>query len=96
MGDIAWFERRPGEHGGPTSVAPLADDPTTLVVGDLRDPDWLRLPPEAGGRDARVVATIRRACPACGGEDRRTWETDCGTRVAECPSCGFVCYRVGS
>jgi len=46
----------------------LHKDPGEL--GELGDPDWVRLPPELGGGQVRVTASAIRPCPKCGAQGR--------------------------
>jgi hypothetical protein len=83
-----WFNRRPGD------VAAIGrDDPTMLLLGgDV--PDWVKVPPEAGGGTAKVLASFKAPCPMCKeGGDVRHLKLEGNLGVAECTEHGFVWYR---
>ncbi len=88
---IAWFEKRIGE---PIMVG--TEDPTMLLLGDSI-PDWVRLPPDLGGRRVRVEAVGVDTCPRGEHDVRHLRLSDCGISVAECPEHGgYLWYRTGT
>jgi len=84
---VAWFDKRPGED-----VAAGTEDPTMILVG-AGVPDWVRLPPELGGHQAKVVEATIEPCPR-GDHDVRHLKLNNGICVAECSAHGgFLWYR---
>lgn len=93
---IKWFERKPGD--GPAYLDGIQEGygPNSLderefvgavIIADR--PDWVRLPPELGGEQARVLADIQRACPCGAGHISRCFVLDAvrgdkHVAVAEC------------
>jgi len=83
-----WFNREAG-----STVAQGTDEPETLLVGDGA-PDWVRLPPELGGGQERVLGSHPAPCPMCKGDAPvRHLELAGDLGVAECVKHGFVWYR---
>lgn len=79
-----WFTKTPGN--------PVEEDGMVLV--NTAPPDWVRLPPDLGGRQVRVVGSYQAPCPKCqAAADVPHLETEGGICVAECEACGFVWYR---
>ena len=86
-----WFDR---EAGSP--VAQSQTDPSMLLVSGGREkPDWIGIPDEIGGGRVRCAAMEIRPC-ICG-EDHVVPHfvlEGKDLRVAECPSGGFLWYRL--
>jgi len=81
-----WLDKFPGQ-------LPMREDldgSCALLIGT---PDYIRLPPELGGRSEDVLGVRGDLCPKCGCAPAMHYrlETLC---VAECDDkCGFVWYR---
>lgn len=83
----AWFNRLPGE--GPGIVAPLPEEPEALLLAS--QPDWIRLPPELGGRQERVQEVFLSDLL---GDGQKIIHYRLETvSVAEHPTKGFLWYR---
>lgn len=82
-----WFDRKPGEGGALSTT-----EPGVLLVGNPR-PDWVRLPPELGGVEVRVLDSKPGLCPVCLNHDCQHLQLDAEVNVAECPARGFLWYR---
>ena len=88
MRNIVWGTRHPD---GSTAM----HDPALIVVGET-PPDFVRLPPELGGAEVKVLKTVDAPCPKCA-----TPAPICPTLVlannmlvtASCPTHQFVWYR---
>lgn len=100
--DVAWFDRTPGEFPSGTVRAAVVETESgpAVLVGDLSRIDWVRLPPELGGGEARVLGSFRGRCPKHEldrwGEEGSTLIRDVGKYlVAECATCGFVVFSFG-
>jgi len=78
-----WFEKKPG---GP--MAGELDGGYAVVIGE---PDWVRLPPELGGAQERVLAIKRAECPKCRERIAKHYALET-VFVAECNDCGFIFY----
>jgi hypothetical protein len=94
-----WFYKRPGE-----TVLLSQDEPALVLMGKGALPDWVRLHPELGGSQARVMGSMPAPCPMCFNEDPeaetvvRHMKTDAIIEgkevcVAECDAHGFVWYK---
>jgi len=82
------FQRKAG-----SSVAQGIDDPSMLLLDDGL-PEWVRLPAELGGTQAKVLGAHAAPCPMCGtGPNVRHLELPDSLGVAECPRHGFAWYR---
>jgi hypothetical protein len=105
MADVFWHERKPGWHSMPISaVQGLGEDDAILLMGDIRIPDWVRIPsdsPIGAGEERRVIAYGYHGCPK---HEPETWresgrvlhlQVEGGLFVAECVSCGFVVFSLG-
>ena len=84
---VRWYDRRPG-----AVVAPSTTDPTEVLVGRPR-PDWVRLPPELGGGQARVLGATVEGCPLCKNHQCQHYALADGIGVAECPDHGFIWFK---
>lgn len=82
-----WFNRAPG------GASVSEDDPSMLLVGD-QTPDWVRLPPELGSAQLRVLGAFFDPCPRCKGAPVKHLACEQRYGVAECSTCSFVWYRV--
>lgn len=90
---IHWFDKRPCQRvlESAEHPDPRLDDPCVLVMGDGAAPDLVRLPPELGGRELRVVDRGVAPCPKCGARPAHYLQLEDSYIVSECPSgCGFV------
>lgn len=76
-----WFDRQAGE---PTAQS--QDDPAMFLMGSMV-PDHVRLPPQYGRTQHRVVDVYRSPCPCGASHEAITLELE-GTliRVSECPA----------
>ncbi len=95
MGDVVWFTRRAGEFVREVDVAVVDGEEGVLLMGDLRCPDWVQMPPELGGGQVRVEAVGRAPCICCEPPklDRVHYRLANGYRVVECPGVGFSIYE---
>lgn len=83
-----WFDRKIESPG----VAQGQEDPSMLLIGDTT-PDWVRLPPQLGGKEVRVLETFTMACPGnCGGK-HKTHRLEDNYGVSECPTKGFLWFK---
>lgn len=83
-----WFSRT---AGNPAALGET--DPNSVLIGHSK-PDWVRLPPELGGRQVQCMSQEAADCPQC--QKKRPVRTLVlveNLRVAECDPCGFVFYR---
>lgn len=87
MSSTAWFKKVPNAN-----VLPSTEDETMALVGPVV-PDWVRLPPELGGREVRVRDAFTAPCPLCKGGEVTHFTLEGNLGVAECGSHGFVWYR---
>lgn len=88
MGNTEWFDRKPGE-----SASQSTSDPHMVLIGSDSAPDWVRLPPELGGRQVKVTGGFGAKCPKCRGPECQHLVLDADVCVAECGAgCGFVWY----
>lgn len=87
-----WFDKKPGDIVSEASQE--NGEPGTLLIGDA-PPDWVRLPPELGSRQLKVLSSHQAACPKCkSAPPVRHLELADLYGVAECThGCGFVWYR---
>jgi len=99
---VAWFDRVPGQFpsGAIRAAAVETESGPAVLVGDLSRVDWVRLPLELGGGEARVLRSFRATCPkhepGRWGEGGSTLVRDLGKYlVAECVTCGFVVFSFG-
>lgn len=85
-----WFDRKAGDN-----FSCHHEDDGLLLVGDQK-PDWVRLPPELGGRPLAVTGTCQHECLICqdGAPVLHIFCAD-DYGVAECFRHGFVWYRLG-
>lgn len=84
---IEWFGRKPGED-----AAVGTDDPSMVLFGSS-PPDWVRLPPELGGQQVKVLDAFAARCPR-GEHEVRHLHLEGGVNVAECRGHGgFLWYR---
>ena len=88
-----WFKRRPGDG----LVKEAGDGSFIAIIGD-QTPDWVRTPPEMGGRNLAVISKSKAACPMCK-DPRLVTHLSCAAgqgfkplTVSECENCGFVWY----
>jgi hypothetical protein len=89
MKRTAWFERERGSE-----LTHAVDDPSFVMPADVT-PDWVRLPPELGGAELRVIEAHRAECPKCKAEAPvRHLVAEHGYGVADCATCGFTWYRL--
>lgn len=82
-----WFNRKPGDVASQGS-----EDETALLIGDS-PPDWVRLPPDLGGTQLKVLGVCHAECPKCHAPNVRHLDLEQGYGVAECTGDGFVWYR---
>ena len=82
-----WFDRKPGGL-----ISPSTTEPGAALVGKPR-PDWVRLPPELGGGEVRVLDSKAGLCPVCRDHSCQHLQLDAEVDVAECPARGFLWYR---
>lgn len=94
-----WYERTAGQ-GDVTPVAGAEagsdEDGSSVLLFDARHtvPDRIRIPPELGGGEARVVRAFTSRC-VCDRHDTEVLESDRRSegkplRVMECPTQGFL------
>lgn len=86
---IEFFNVAPGSDIGESQ-----DEPGLLI--GVGKPDWVRVPPEAGGGTYRCLEIIQGTCPLPGhGEECRHFILDGPIRCAECVvSAQFVWYKI--
>lgn len=85
-----WFSKQPGET---VALGVEGEDPVqdaALLYG-AECPDWIRLPPDLGGGQAKVVGFEQATCPAHHDHACRHYHLDNGVSVAECDQ--FYWYR---
>ena len=80
------FAKRPGQT---TGVA--KEDETVLIYAEV--PDTVRLPPELGGQEVRVLRAFMRVCPGRCGAEVKCYALKGGVHVAECGAEGFLWFR---
>jgi hypothetical protein len=83
-----WFNRSPGAF-----ISPSTEEEGAALVGDA-PPDWVKLPPELGSRQLKVLANHEAPCPKCEAPHPvRHLDLEDRYVVAECTPCGFVWYQ---
>lgn len=88
-----WFDKRPGQHtlASVEHPDPRCDEAILLVMDGSAVPDWVRLPPELGGGQRRVLSKDAAPCVQC--RERGfvyALDGDEGYHVSECMAgCGF-------
>lgn len=98
-----WFEKGVGDRALLEKQDPDADPngPCAILIADARNvPDWVRLPPQLGGSQARVTGGFMANCPC--GREHETWHLRTNAmnngkalHVAECPFGGFMWHTRG-
>ena len=82
---IIWTKAQ-GPIEGPYTI-PL--DGGMVVVGV---PDWVRLPPQLGGHQVRVIGAGQGPCPSCGAPVAHL-DLEGNLGVAHCECAGYQWYR---
>ena len=82
------FTVTPGQR-----IVPVSEDCALVYDGT---PNVVRLPPELGGGEVRVLHGVHKPCPCRGDHDALVLVLDepTGIMVAECRTRGYLWFRV--
>lgn len=92
-----WFDKRPGESLGGILIEPeFPDESGGVQMLYYQRPDWVRLPPELGEGERRVMNVVTATCPCDGNHEVRRYdlEGDDNLVVYECAINGFLWCRL--
>lgn len=94
MSDTLWFDVKPGETVTDVTNQMGGGTEGHVLLVHQGCPDWVRLPPELGGQQVRVLRAEQGTCP-CGKHVTRILVLDepSGIKVAECPAVGYQWFR---
>jgi hypothetical protein len=85
---ILWSDRKPGE-----TASPVKGEEDALLIGETGVGDWVRLPPELGGNQVKIVSVHAGECPTCKARVKHMLLDSDNLGVAECKTDGFLWYR---